>query len=204
MLFFRNVNTASTHHSTRWATLRPGCMWFVVSCSLGAYIKACWWMDGCWFSAWWIWRSTLMVTIDTVLLNSTPVCYYGMAQHLPPLLSSISRKVLKAQRCSHLLCDMNDKQLFVAACRGKQVKSVCVVSQTMFDCDRATGICRADTQKHGNSKTCSQSRCRFIWQRSQNSTHLQVSRTLASLRICSRALHQCATRQPHQVRLNTS
>lgn len=47
-----------------------------------------------------------MVTIDTVLLNSTPVCYYGMAQHLPPLLSSISRKVLKAQRCSHLLCDV--------------------------------------------------------------------------------------------------
>lgn len=106
MLFFRNVNIASTHHSTRWATLRPGCMWFVVSCSLGAYIKACWWMDGCWFSAWWIWRCTLMVTIDTVLLNSTPVCYYGMAQHLPPLLSSISRKVLKAQRCSHLLCDV--------------------------------------------------------------------------------------------------
>lgn len=106
MLFFRNVNIASTHHSTRWATLRPGCMWFVVSCSLGAYIKACWWMDGCWFSAWWIWRCTLMVTIDTVLLNSTPVCYYGMAQHLPPLLSSISRKVLKAQRCSHLRCDV--------------------------------------------------------------------------------------------------
>lgn len=61
---------------------------------------------------------------DTVLLITGPC----VTQH--PLIAAISRKVLKAERCSHLL----DYVLSMTnSCYRQNNKSVFIVFETMFD-----------------------------------------------------------------------